>query len=30
LLDNAIAKALDLVSTVDISGWFAKDGYSPQ
>jgi transposase len=25
-LDDAIAKALDLVSVMDISGWFAKDG----
>jgi transposase len=28
LLDDAIAEALRLVSQADISGWFAKDGYS--
>jgi hypothetical protein len=27
-LDEAIAKALDFISVMDISGWFAKDGYS--
>jgi transposase len=27
-LDFAIGKALDLVSSADISGWLAKDGYS--
>jgi transposase len=27
-LDDAIAVALGLVSQTDISGWFAKDGYS--
>jgi transposase len=27
-LDDAIAKALSLISKADISGWFAKDGYS--
>jgi transposase len=26
--DDAIAKALDRVSAMDISGWFSKDGYS--
>jgi transposase len=30
LLDDAIAEALNLVSTTDIAGWFAKDGYSIQ
>jgi transposase len=28
LLEDAIAEAFDLVSPADISGWFAKDGYS--
>jgi transposase len=27
-LDDAIAKAIDLISVTDISGWFTKDGYS--
>jgi hypothetical protein len=27
-LDDAIAKALDLVSAMDISGWFSKDEYN--
>jgi hypothetical protein len=27
-LDEAIAKALELVTATDISGWFAEDGYN--
>jgi len=28
LLENAIAQALDLITTSDILGWFTKNGYS--
>jgi hypothetical protein len=27
VLNDAIVDAFDLVSTTDIAGWFAKDGY---